>query len=362
MQSLALFVDHFRALAEQLVNDFRDILFVAGDGRGGNDNPVSGHDIHLLMGGKSHPIQGGHIFSLRAGGNDDNFVLGQALDGRQIHNGARLHLQIAQLLGNLEHILHAPPGYGHLPAIALGCGKHCLNPMHIGSKGRHNNAAVTVAELPVQALRHHIFAGGIALALHIGGIGQQRQHALLAKLSKPGKIHHPVLRSGINLEIAGKHHGSHRGFDGESHRVGNGMVHMDELHGEAASLDHIAGLVGYQLDRVGQMMLFQLQLDQPIGHGGAMDGAIHLLHTVGNGADMIFVAVGNEHTPQLLLVGHQIGKVGDHQIHAIHILLREAHAAVHHDHVLAVFQDGDVLADFIQTAQGDNSQFFCQIK
>ena len=58
----------------------------------------------------------------------------------------------------------------------------------------------------------------------------------------------------------------------------------------------------------------------------------------------------------------QIAEIGDHQIHAIHIFIGETDTAVHHDHVLAVFQNGDVFSDFIQTAQRDNFQFFCQIK
>ena len=62
------------------------------------------------------------------------------------------------------------------------------------------------------------------------------------------------------------------------------------------------------------------------------------------------MSVGNEHAPQLLGVLHQVGKVGDHQVHAVHILVGEAHAAVDDDHILAVFQHGDILTDLVQTA------------
>ena len=125
-------------------------------------------------------------------------------------------------------------------------------------------------------------------------------------------------------------------------------------------LDHVAGLVGDEFDLVGQLVLLQLQLDQAVGHGGTMDGTVDLTHGVGNGANVVLVAVGDKEAPQLPLVFHQIGKIRDHQVHAVHVLLGEAHAAVHHDHILAVFQDGDVFTDLIQTAQGDNFQFFCQ--
>ena len=90
------------------------------------------------------------------------------------------------------------------------------------------------------------------------------------------------------------------------------------------------------------------------GETGAIDGDVQLFEDIGNRADVILVTVGDEHTPQLFLVGHQIGKIGDHQIHAVHIFIGETDTAVHHDHILAILQDGDVLADLIQTAQRDN--------
>ena len=137
---------------------------------------------------------------------------------------------------------------------------------------------------------------------------------------------------------------------------------MDKFNGEAARLDHIAGFVGNQLDFVSQSMLFQFQLNQTDGHSGSVNGTIDLPHHIGNGADVILVAVGNKQSPQFFLVGHQVGKIGDHQIHAVHILLGETNAAVYHNHVFPVFQDGDVFSDLIQTAQRDNFQFFSQIK
>ena len=137
---------------------------------------------------------------------------------------------------------------------------------------------------------------------------------------------------------------------------------MDEFHAEAAGLYHVAGLVGDELHLVVQLMLLQLQLDQSVGHGGAVNGADDFLHEVGDGADVVFVSVGDEHTPELPGICDDIGKVGDHQVHAVHVLLGEAHAAVHDDHVLAVLQNGHILSDFVQTAQRDDFQFFCQWK
>ena len=360
VQTFALFIYHIRTLAVELIDDLGYRLLIAGNGGGGNNDPVAGGDLHLLVGIERHAVQSRHIFALRASGNDHNLILGQALDGSKIHNGALLDLQIAQLLGNFQHILHAPAGHGYLPPITLGGGQHGLNPVHVGGEGGNNNPLIAVFKLPIQALCNHFFAGGIATALNIGGICQQRQHTVIAQLSQPGQIHHAVFGGGINFEVAGKNHRAHRCADGEGHCIGNGVVHMNEFYAEAAGFYHISGLMGNQLDFIRQPMLFQLQLDQTIGHRSAMDGAIYLPHGIGNGTNVVLVTVGDEEAPQFFLIGCQVGKVRDHQIHAVHVFFRETDTAVYHDHIFAVLQDGDVLTDLIQTAQGDNFQFFCQ--
>ena len=67
-----------------------------------------------------------------------------------------------------------------------------------------------------------------------------------------------------------------------------------------------------------------------------------------------------EHAPDAVLILDQIGHVRDHEVDAVHIVLRKAESAVDNDDVLAVFQHGHVLADLIQTAERNDLQFFCQ--
>ena len=67
---------------------------------------------------------------------------------------------------------------------------------------------------------------------------------------------------------------------------------------------------------------------------------------------MILVTVGQEDAPDLLLVLDQIGEVRDDHVDAVHVVVGEAHAHVHHDHVAAILIDGHVLADLVESAQG----------
>ena len=48
----------------------------------------------------------------------------------------------------------------------------------------------------------------------------------------------PSVGSGVDLEVAGEYRlYADGGADGEGYRVGDGVVHVDELHGEASGLD-----------------------------------------------------------------------------------------------------------------------------
>ena len=91
--------------------------------------------------------------------------------------------------------------------------------------------------------------------------------------------------------------------------------------------------------------LVQLVLDQSDGEPGAVNRGLQLLQGKGQGADMILMAVGDQKPPELFRILFQIGHIRDHQIDARHIVVWEDQAAIHHHHVLAVFDHGEVLAD-----------------
>ena len=106
-------------------------------------------------------------------------------------------------------------------------------------------------------------------------------------------------------------------------------------------------------------MLLQLQLDEAGGEAGAVDGHVDLLEDVGNGADVVLVAVSDEQAPDPGLVLDEVADIGDHAVDAVHVVPGEGHAAVHHDDFAAVLIGGHVLANLVETAKGDNFQFFC---
>ena len=233
--------------------------------------------------------------------------------------------------------------------------------MYVGGEGGDNDPLPAPVEEPVKGLAHDGLAHGVPWPLHIGGVRQQGQYALLPQLAEAPQVDHvPVDGRGVNLEVPGVDDHAHAGVDGEGHRVGDGVVHMDELHIELPGPDHLPGLHGNQLGLLEQAVLLQLELDQPGCKSGAVNGHVHLPEHIGDGADVVLVPVGDEEPPDPPLVFHQIGHIGDHQIDPVHVPVREAHAAVDDDHLAAVLIDRHVLSDLIETAEGNNFHFFCQ--
>ena len=296
------------------------------------------------------------------GGDNTNFMLGQGLDLSQVHEDPVGDLHIAQLGGHLHGVLHGPSGDRHLAAIP---GRHVddlLKPVHVGGKGGDNDPILTPLEQGVKGVAHAALASGVARALHVGGVGQQGQDSLLPQRAKPGQVDHPALDGGgIDFKVAGVDNGAHRTFDGEGHRVGDRVVHVDELHGELARLDHIPRFAGDHLGLGHQVVLLQLQLDQARAHAGGVNGGVDGPQHIGDGSDVVLVAVGDEDAPDLALVLDEVAHIRDDHVDAVHIVIREPHSAVHDHDVVPVLIDGQVFPDLIQASQRYDFQFFCHI-
>ena len=136
------------------------------------------------------------------------------------------------------------------------------------------------------------------------------------------------------------------------------MVHVDELHGEAAGTNRFARLDDVQFAALGQPRhaVVELILEQFDGHAAAVNRRAELAHQVRQAADVILVAVGDENTAHAVAVLQHIGEIRNDGIHARHGLIRENLAAIDDDNVVAVFVGRHVLADFAHAAQRDHAQ------
>ena len=71
---------------------------------------------------------------------------------------------------------------------------------------------------------------------------------------------------------------------------------------------------------------------------------------------MVLVPMGNHNASNLFLILFQIGKIRNNQVNPQHISIRESHAAVDNQNILAIFINSQVLSDLIQTTQRNNAK------
>ena len=95
VQHIRAVIDDLHALAEELVDDARDGVLVAGDGARRDDDAVAGADLDLLVLGERHAVQGGHLLALRAGGDDDLLFQRHRLDLVDVDDGVLRRLHVA---------------------------------------------------------------------------------------------------------------------------------------------------------------------------------------------------------------------------------------------------------------------------
>lgn len=131
--------------------------------------------------------------------------------------------------------------------------------MDVGGKGRDDDALLAALEEAVERPAHRALAHRIAWALDVRRIREQRQNALLAKLAEAGKVDDLAVDGRrVDLKVARVDNGAKSCVDGESDRVRDGVVDVDELHAEFAGLDGHAAFHRDDLRRLEKSVLFEL--------------------------------------------------------------------------------------------------------
>jgi hypothetical protein len=77
---------------------------------------------------------------------------------------------------------------------------------------------------------------------------------------------------------------------------------------------------------------------------------------MGDATNMIFMAVGHDHSTDSLLVLTQIAGVGQNDIDAVHAIAWEGQSSIDKHDLIAILEHTGVLADFVEASQGDHTQ------
>ena len=205
--------DDFDALADQAVDHPGHGLLVAGNGAGGKDHAVAlgQRDLGMLILGDARQRRA--RLALAAGAQRQHLV------GRQIavavHAAEILHtVEIAGLARHLGDALHGAADQNHFAtygARRLGNGADAAD---MGGKGGDGNSCRRGANEFGQRARHIGFPGRAAVADRVGGIADERQHALVAERGQTRLVgRRTEQRRRIDLPVAGMQHDAGRRAD-----------------------------------------------------------------------------------------------------------------------------------------------------
>ena len=135
------------------------------------------------------------------------------------------------------------------------------------------------------------------------------------------------------------------------------MVDGEEVEAEGAQR-HVAAVADLvQLDLL-ELVLLELAFDQaerqlrPEHRHVACQG----LQQVRQRARVVLVAVGDDDAAQLVLALHDVAEVGQDQVDPGVVVVGEHDAGVDDDHVVAVLENGHVLADAVKPTEGDDTK------
>jgi hypothetical protein len=201
---------------------------------------------------------------------------------------------------------------------------------------------------------------GVAGAVGVGRVAAQQQQAIGAEASEACQIGRPAVDGRVvEAVVTGEQHRAQVTRQRDRGGVGDRMRHVHQLKPQRPDADLLARL--QTLDRhVTQLVLVELGLRHRPGQPPRDDGrpatgrqlAVHPRH----GADVVLVAVREDHGGQPLGALAHVGEVGQHEINAVHLGRREPHAGVDEHHRVAVLEHGHVLADLAQPAEREHTQ------
>jgi len=261
---------------------------------------------------------------------------------------------ITELLGDGDALLHAPARDGHLAPKARRGLDHQLHTRQERSKGSHNHTARSLHKGALEGVDQTPLRGGVPCRLGIGAIRQQHHDALVGEPGEGSQVGGAPLNGGVvDLEISGVHNQAERRANGIAHRVGDGMIDVEGGDVVRAQFNPLPWQDGMKVGMAQQAVALQFDFNEAARQRRGVHGhAVQLAQQEGQAPDVVLMAMGDDDAAHLGAVVDQVAKVGDDQIDAEEVLLREHEPGIDDEDVVVVLDDGTVAADLSQAAQG----------
>ena len=129
------------------------------------------------------------------------------------------------------------------------------------------------------------------------------------------------------------------------------MAHRHRLHAKRAELNGVADADLAEVGLAQDVVLTQLWLEQAECEPGPVNGHVELLQCVRQAADVVLMAVREEDPDDVSTLFQQVRDVGQHEVDAEHVVLREHQARVHHEDFVLPLEGPHVDADLAEAAE-----------
>ncbi len=310
------------------------------------------------MAAERDPRQSGAVLALPAGGDDQHFAARQAhrrveidrvREIGEIAGGARDRKDaVERTAGNAKLAIG---GAGDRPKV---CSRAALEAKVVTSTLPF--AAATTSSSPPRTVASE--PEGSALKTLV------ESHTIASTPSSPiafsasSLVGAPICGAASHLPVAGVEHLAVGRVDQQRIGLGDRMGERHVADAERAELERSAELDDVELDLAGDPFLLQLVGDQAGGEGRGVERHAEIGGHIGNRADMILMAVGEDDAEQVLAALLDELEVGQDQFDARIARIGEGHAKIDHQPFAVAAIEIDVHADLAGAAEGEEEKFF----
>jgi hypothetical protein len=201
----------------------------------------------------------------------------------------------------------------------------------------------------------------VTIAEDVRRVREQEPYALVAELREALQVDGRLVeRRAVDLEVGRVDDHADGRVEGHGERVGDRVVYVDEFGVERTDRNTVSRLHLDDLDLVlAELRLAERVAKQAGGIARRVDGDVERLEQQRQRADVVLVAVRDQHARDVGCALEDRREVGREVVDAERVVVREGHAAVIDENLAVELEEGAVHAHLPETAEGGVAQ--CQV-
>ncbi len=343
----AVVVNNVGFAAAKMVDDPINALLVAGDHAGAEHDGIALIDAGMLVVVDRCAGKRGHGLTLGSTDQHHHIRCREVANLPRVDQQALRQGKVAEILGDFGRLHHGAADDRDLTFMRVCEFQGKTQAIDRRREAAEEQSLLGARENLVQAWAHGPFAGGIAGAVHVRGVLQQRQHAALAILRKPMQIERlPIGRGEIDLEVAGVHQHADWCFNRQGYAVDQAMRNADWLNGERPQVKLLPGNDLDQFGRIEQAVFIQLAFDIGQRELRCVHGDFKFAKDPRQPTDVVLVAVSQDDGANVLAILDEVGDIGNDDVYAEQLGLRKHETGIDDDYVVCPAKRQAVHSEF----------------